>query len=206
MTKQRKVLAGIMCAGLGLLALDRLVLAPPQTASADVTDDTAASVAGPGLAGSVLDGSSPDAAPDNTSDNSEAGNVQTLPSFTGLNQRLASTRPAQAAQSEPGDASNDPFALPERWAPERPDPPRPQPQPQTTQDSEALEADRAFVESHTLEAVLDAGGTQHAVVDRRLLKLGDELGGYRLVRINARWVLWESVDGSRAVIMRLEDK
>lgn len=199
MTKQRKVLAGIMCAGLGLLALDRLVLAPPQTASADVAAHSAASGTEPGLTGSVLNDQAPAEGP-------EADSAPTLPSFTALNQRLASAHPAQPAQAEPDVSSHDPFALPEQWAPETPAAPDPQPQPQAAEDAEALEADRAFAASHTLEAVLDAGGTQHAVVDRRLLKLGDELSGYRLVRINARWVLWESVEGNRAVIMRLEDK
>lgn len=207
MTKQRKLLVGVLCAGLGALTLDRLVLAPPESASADQAQPVAADASPAAPSGTLLNRQ--DDAPDADGEQ----DASALPSYASLTERLLALQSAQtvqvqqtvgllepdAEQSLQGPA--DPFAVPEDWAPQAQQ--HSAPPPAQTQDA-AGKAEQAFLARHRLAATLNDAGRQRAVVDGKLMTIGDELDGYKLIRINPRWVIWESLDGKHAAVMHTE--
>lgn len=204
MTKQRKMLVGVLCVGLGALALDRLVLAPPDSASADQAQPAPTDADAAGPTGALLSRQA------NEPEQQQNNDTASLPSYASLTERLVAYQSAQTAQAQQAndtptpDAAqdpSDPFAVPNDWAPRAPRPSAPTPA--QTRDA-AGQAGQAFLARHRLAATLNDAGKQRAVVDGRLMMIGDELDGYKLIQINPRWVIWESLDGKHAVVMHTE--
>lgn len=194
MNKQRKILIGVLCSGLGALLIDRIVIGPPQTASAsaiDVSLDPLASSQASPIEAQML------TVPVETNQ----ADVQTLPNYQRFHVRLKALRDSTTLdrnnEALPSRA-DDPFALPDAWQPAVAQQPAPEPAPSRAQP------DQAFLARHQLDATLTTHGEQRAVIGNRLLKLGDRLDGYRIVQIHPRWVLWESIDGQRPLVMEVK--
>jgi hypothetical protein len=64
----------------------------------------------------------------------------------------------------------------------------------------AIDADM-FAQAHQLTAVVMAPAGNHAIVDGRLMQVGDRLGGFRLAAITPRSVVF--VAGEESVVLKL---
>lgn len=197
MNKQRKMLIGVLALGLGGLGLDRLVLAPPESASAD--DGSLA------MGGTDAGDSSVPAIPgieiaDPVAQAAEAiDQALALPSYASLTERLIQAQTEQAAVALSGDQSHDPFALPDSWQGK-----------QTTADVEQPTGpgpdakDKGFLDRYTLDGTFISGSGRRAVISGRAVRRGQTVEGYRLARIEARWVSWQTPEG-KALVMQAPD-
>jgi len=113
MTKQRKMLIAVLVIGLGGLALDRFVLGTPESASADA-GDVPIHAAQPGPPPPAQSTAIATASPTPGGDDVEQ--VESLPSFASLTERLIA---AQAQQQTQEQDFSDPFNVPADWSPQR---------------------------------------------------------------------------------------
>lgn len=191
LTKQRKMLIGILGTGILGLVVDRFVLAPPEMASADFI----------GAEDLTADEKSVDRLLSEKPE--ERIDRQALPSFESLTERLIAVQSRQVRQTSQSEIGHDPFAVPEDWQPAS----APEPVSEGEFELEDMDSgqnqDQQFLAQHRLDSTFRTAKQFRAVVDRKTLSLGDTLAGYRLVQINSRWVLWQSIDGDRPVVMHL---
>ncbi|MGB0768763.1 MAG: hypothetical protein ACPGYV_13765 [Phycisphaeraceae bacterium] len=206
MTKQRKMLIGVMCVGLGGLAVDRLLLGPPENASAS---DEVLVIEAPAAA-EVEDTRASTA----SADDPEA-EVGSLPSYASLTERLIR---AQSSESTPSldeqVASPDPFRVPSQWQ-TRPSVPRVEAPTQTTAASERLNAlltldgtVRSLIDGkEELMAVVTGGSyTAQAVrVGQRIrIPMGNGvMADFELIEVGTRYVVWQAVGSKDRVEMRV---
>lgn len=154
LTKERKVLLGLLGSAGIILAIDQVLLSPPSGAKAapSRTETPALRV--------------------------EAGAIGTLPSqksdvlsptVTGEAMSLWNAQARQRASAEPDTVVADPFITP------------------VDQLSNATRvAAQQFLQQNRLTAVLAAGEQGVAMVNGKPVRLGGEISGYRLVRIDSR--------------------
>ena len=112
MTKQRKMLIGVLCLGLGGLAVDRFVIGMPDSASAS-EQEVAEPVEQAPPAFTPSTASTPE--PEQAAPGGDEA-AQTLPSYALLSERLAVA--TQKTQPQSGQRE-DPFALPKPWQSDR---------------------------------------------------------------------------------------
>ena len=188
MTKQRKLLIGVLCFGVFGLVVDRFLLAPPESASADDSSEVQADADVADAPGLGI------AAPETVEEPQRE--ASSLPSYASLTERLLALQSSQLAQTPPAEqGGDDPFALPKDWSAK----PAMQQTPDQAPGGDAT--DQAFLAKNRLVATLNDRGKQRAVVGDNLMKIGDKLDGYTLIQIAPRRVIWQSRDGQRAVVM-----
>ncbi|MEM9021085.1 MAG: hypothetical protein AAGC44_11015 [Planctomycetota bacterium] len=193
LTPKQKILIGVLGVGACALAVDRLVLVPPNEA-------TAASVPAPGDA--VITPPKPESAPaasPNPTDATRDGGA--LPNYAGLIHRL------QEMQTDRDDESQDFFAEPPDWVPEvvRVEPeagPRP-----------LIEDAAHFLRVYRLDSVeiVRGEGTQKttvAVINGKAYEQGDTLEtfvlrGFTDNPTDGRAAVWESARTGQMFVMRV---
>ena len=199
MTKQRKMLIGVLCVGVSALALDRFVLAPPESASASVEvkadDATAAAAPAP---------RQPVAA---TATQQADGEARSLPSYARLTEQLAKAQSLQPLQPE-----SDPFDLPADWRQVISEPVE-DPKPVTNVEDAIAMAKQRLSTQFTLELAMSEvtpdGAVKYAVVNGKPMRVGEQIqvkapgdGGHILeevyklsaIDVQSRAVIWESVN------------
>ena len=178
LTKQRKILGSVMALGLGALALDRLVIGPPEQASATqpiqapVTEPQA-----PGEAGADAE--------------AKASLEEGLPSFESLTQRLITA----SESAEASRAGGDPFALPDGWQTAAELAATPQPRDQSVFAEKLLD-------DYRLSGIAKSGDEHLAVINGLpirvgqpvRLQVGDEAVIFELIEIDHehRKAVWRS--------------
>jgi hypothetical protein len=204
MTKQRKMLIGVLCLGLGGLAVDRFVLGSPETASAS---DEVITIEAP------LE--EKPAADQANASNAAGEPVNALPSYASLTQRLIQAQD-QAGPDPNAGQNNDPFALPEQWQAEAAEPIN-----QTTAQP-AVQAHRItklFRLDGTVSTNIDGKDEMLAVIsggglDGRAIRVGQKVrvadgnGSYRiytLIRVGSRFVVWQPEGTQEEITMRVEE-
>ena len=204
MTKQRKMLVGVLCLGIGGLAVDRFVLGAPETASADdevitaqaplETEPAAEQAPEPGAAG---------------------GSIKALPSYSSLTQRLVQAQEQAGADPQAGQ-QDDPFALPERWRVEESRPinqAAPDPVAKTHRISTLFRLDGTVSTSidgkEEMLAVISGGGLEgRAIRVGQKVRVPDGNGSYdiyTLIRVGSRLVVWQPEGTQEEIIMRVEE-
>ena len=213
MTKQRKMLIGVLCLGLGGLAVDRFVLGAPESASADdealviespTPTPPAIQPATPAVPGVV-----PGVATDDV-DNDAA----TLPSYESLTERLIKAQDLLGDGAlAPEDA--DPFRVPEQWQAAK-SVPQAEPEPDTTPSGQRLKAVlkldgtvRSVIQGkEELMAVISGGNyTGHAIRIGQKVRIpigNDMYEEYQLIEVGARYVVWRSTQTQQKIEMRVE--
>lgn len=208
MNKQRKLLITVAGVGLSALALDKLVLGPPESASAG---QAVAETPAFGL----------EAAPDEPSPPAAGAVVEQekdgLSTFGALTERLINSAKVQVSADRV-----DPFSLPEGWGSTAS-----QPLAEAQQVQQQTPSTQLLLEQYQLD------GTFSSVIDDKVVQLGVITGGiytgqsmrvgqeirvdlgahpvtgsaiyetYRLLKVGTRAVLWQSTaDDDRQVVMR----
>ncbi len=206
MTRQRKMLIAVAGLGLGGLMLDKFVLAPPQSASADEYAVDAEEKAPQAAAPAAADGHSAGTAQAST----------TLPSFATLTDRLIATSSESTSSS-----FTDPFKLPDGWI--APQSGLNQPEANNNDTTEYEDSRQLLLEQYKLDGtsrlVSEQGEEIIAVVtgenqSRRLMLVGQTVEvklkkstpdgspaveHYRLKEVGAGFVIWESIDSSKRI-------
>ncbi|MFK7789188.1 MAG: hypothetical protein AB8C95_06830 [Phycisphaeraceae bacterium] len=203
MTKQRKMLIGVLCLGVSGLVVDRLFLAAPESAAAD---DGEVIVEVPAEA-PPLPAPQPVAAQQNEQ-------TDTLPSYASLAERLVTAQQKQGLQAD--QTQNDPFDLPAKW--------------QTDRSTPAFEAAQPTQGSgQRLTAVFKLDGTVRSVIDEkeeimavisggglegRAIRVGQKIRvtsrsgtyeDYRLIKVGSRFVVWQSETTQETVEMKVDE-
>lgn len=209
MTKQRKIL--IVTAGLGLggLVLDRLVLGPPESASADQAPAAAEQAAPPALQ------------PEQKVQPGEKPDQPALPSFASLTERLI-----QTSQQAPQTENSDPFQLPAGWQTTALSDPASQQQTQNlaadTQYAKRLRDQYKFYGTTNLRiegkdvrlaVIKRVGQSQQFLPVAHVIRVdtgvstpdGEKIyESYQLEKMGSREVYWVSVDDpTREVVMQI---
>ncbi|MFN3166842.1 MAG: hypothetical protein ACE37H_07240 [Phycisphaeraceae bacterium] len=198
LTKQQKILAAIAVLGVGVVAVDRLLLGPPESASASVAPAN-------DPAGTPPEGSAGAAA---TADTPAQADAPALPSFETLTQRLA-----ESATDRDAHAGQDPFRLPEDWTPKAVQALQPI-QAVKSVSSELLP--EQYKLDGTFRSVIEQDQEHIAVINGRAMRVGDrivvrtgtasdgtETGEvYVLSQVGARAVVFESVQTGLQVVLR----
>lgn len=199
MNKQRKILVGVLATGLIGLVLDRLVLAPPDEASAELVDmqEIAALEDESDSDSSALPAL--DIAGSTEAPNEQGESSGVLPTYASLTQRLVDVQATRHATDPSDQKAHDPFTLPGHWLPKSAEEPAPEPAAAVTR------GDDVFLGKHRLDGTFRHGEQQRAVVNGLAMSVGDVVAGYRLIRVSSRWVQWEPVDGGRVLTMRASD-
>lgn len=204
MTKQRKMLIGVLCIGVLGLVVDQLFLGVPQDAAANEGEVVA--VVPPPVAPL-------DATPPLSTAQTTAGDVR--PSYAALTKRLLQAQQHEAAQDAQGSRP-DPFDLPEQW--------------QTDRSMPTFEAqESAQVTGQRLIAMFKLDGTVRSVIDgnEELMAVisGGELDGrairvgqiirvtnrsgthedFKLIEVGSRFVVWVSETTGRKVEMSVDE-
>lgn len=207
MTKQRKMLIGVLCTGLLGLVVDRLFLATPESAAASEESDVVIEVPAP--TGLPALGSGLPTPVDNTASSE-------LPSYASLTERLL-----VAQQNAVDGASNtraDPFDLPAKWQADRSKPATPT----ESQDTPGVSGQRLtaiFTLDGTVRSVIDEEEEIMAVIsggglDSRAVRVGQkirvanangELEEFVLIEVGSRYVVWKSQMTGERIEMRVEE-
>jgi hypothetical protein len=169
-SKQQKILGGLMLAGAVLIGADQLGMLPGSTAEA--TEATSEYAMAPAAAPSTV-------AP------AAAVTAPAIPS----SQPSVAERLRQVAHNVPQETMRDVFALGPGWQSQVPHDPTVDP---------AARAVEKFKQSHKLTGVLTGRG-EHAVVDNRIVTVGQVVDGFTLVAVSHRMATFES-GGSRVVL------
>ncbi len=202
MTKQRKLLLVVAGLGLGGLAVDKLLLGPPESAKADVkavAQQAPAPVQQPPT--------------DQPGDGPSEGEQKALPSYATLTERLIETADRTAPRQ-----TGDPFAMPADWAPVITNTPGRPEQARDNEWSRRLLAQYKFYGTTTLE--VEGEEVQLAVI--RKGKMGQQFGQlghmirvetgkktqrgepeyemYQLVKIDPRKVVWRSIENTEQTV------
>ncbi|MEM6504543.1 MAG: hypothetical protein AAF711_03660 [Planctomycetota bacterium] len=200
MTKQRKVLLGIIAAGLVALLVDRFVIGLPDSAEAamqDISFET--QELGP-------------AAEDEPVAEIPALDAEVLPSYAGLTERLIE---AQSTMEQDTAGREDPFALPEQW---RTDKTKPLIDQETPVDTSDQEITRIFKLDGTVRSLIDEKEEMLAVIsggglDGRAIRIGQKIRvptdngppvEFKLVEVGSRYVIWKSERTGNRIVMQVE--
>jgi hypothetical protein len=203
MTKQRKLLIGVLCLGLGGLAVDRLIIGMPEAASAQQANE--AEDAPIALERAVDESAIVEPAP---------RGIDALPSYESLAERLILAQQRVGATAATG--REDPFAMPDAWA-----------TPVRVEDTveEAPRTDLAerlnglFQLDGTVRSLIDGEEEILAVIsggglDGRAVRIGQQVrvpdgsGGtdaFELVEVGSRHVVWLSLETDERVHMRVDE-
>ncbi|MEO1279191.1 MAG: hypothetical protein AAFV77_09565 [Planctomycetota bacterium] len=159
LTKERKVLFGLLGSAGLILGIDQLFLGPPQRATADV----------PATAPAPAAAMPPSQTAVPTTGTATPGTSAPVDPSAGVN--LWNDRLEQVhAEADGSSDAVDPF-------------------------SASAESDSAsgititparFASDHTLSAVVTSGAVGVAMVNGRAVRIGDEISGYRLIRVDTR--------------------
>lgn len=214
MTKQRKMLLGVLIVGVLGLVVDRFLLAAPESAAADDSDviiEVPAEPAAPALPS--LSGSQTAQAPTTESDDEAA----TLSSYASLPERLIAAQ--QLAAHAESEGRDDPFALPPQW---RADQTKPLTQSQDPNQEAKATGQRltvVFTLDGTVRSQIDGKEEMMAVIsggglDSRAVRLGQKVrvadeGGemqeYTLVEVGTRYVVWLNQAANERIEMHVEE-
>jgi hypothetical protein len=194
LTRKRKIMIGTLAVGLTALAVDRLVIGPPNTAQA----------AGPLVTDSPASDTAPvpaEASEPNERERNEAdASGQVLPRYAELSERLRSL--ANTSQARPDEAT-DLFAQPDAWAPAEPV------AAQAAQPTGPIQDPATFLATHRLVEIADTGRDGVvAIIGSRKLKVGDTLEGFILRGFiqNTRAgnaAVWESIKTGQLIRMQV---
>ena len=215
MTKQRKLLIGVAVLGLCAFVLDRTVLGPPESASANVAPVQPPASPPPGDASAL-----PPQALQPTPGNAGQTAPASLPSFATLTDRLM-----QTSQTTVDPVTlNDPFSLPSGWNKAAATTALPVGTATANQSAESLlqqyKLDGTFRskvrEQTVMMAVVSGGGYERKVMAvgdeinvkqvRQPLQTEDQFDVYRLIEIGNRVVIWAlKRDPSQTVEMNAEE-
>jgi hypothetical protein len=176
LTRERKVYLAVLSAAGAIWGIDRVVLSGgPQGAHAGVVQQTVApqvdrvaSAADDAATRSIAKSPAPARAADRTAQPTLASRLKEL------SQRVA--------EGDGLNASSGLFEEPE-WA-----------KPAVSEKAKAVDpaaTEAEFRDSHELTAVLTVAGKPMAIINGRLLQIGETLGGYRLAEIQRDAVLLE---------------
>ena len=211
MTKQRKMLIGVMAVGVLGLVVDRVFLGEPESAAAE-DSDIIAEVPAPALP--AVPGIRQTPTPPTAADQGESGS---LPSYASLTERLVQ------AQQQAGDLGSttreDPFALPPQWQtdqskPQTSKPDEPQIKPTGERLTTVFRLDgtvRTVIDGdkEELMAVISGGGLNNrAVRIGQKVRVADEGGTmqvYKLVEVGPRFVVWVNEANDERIEMRVEE-
>lgn len=204
MNKQRKMLIGVLCLGLGGLAVDRLLLSAPDSAVAEQEDvvDLATPPIDANLADAALQGQDPRSAID----------ADALPSYASLTERLVL---AQQQQTEaPVSGRDDPFAVPKQW--------------QAQQPETLVKAQEGSPKQHRIASFFKLDGTVRSLNNGKEELLAVISGGgldgvairvkqrirvpnsdgppeeYELVEVGSRYVVWYAIGTDERIRMNVE--
>ena len=159
LTKERKVLLGLLGSAGLILGIDQLFLGPPQGATADVP--AAALPPDAGLPPSQSTPSTPLSTPD-----SAAIQAEPTAGVASWNERL------DQVHAEADDVHDvvDPFS-----------------ELSASRSATGVALTPAqFASEHTLSAVMTSGAVGVAMVNSQAVRVGDEIAGYRLIRVDNR--------------------
>jgi hypothetical protein len=94
--------------------------------------------------------------------------------------------------------ARDAFVPPESWIPEAPPP-------ASTPAAPVVKVDPAadFARNHKVTAVILVGNAGSAIIDGKVVQIGQELDGFTLVRMAAGSVVFKAISGSSEVELRL---
>lgn len=206
MTKQRKMLIGVLCLGLGGLAVDRFVIGTPETAAAE---DEIVTIQAPPDFEPLAD---PASVLGETDDSD--GPAKALPSYATLTQRLMNAQ-ANAGEQTPAERDGDPFALPQQWQAVK----------REILDQEDIEQPK---KQHAITSMIKLDGTVRTEIDEKdellavitgggldgrafrlnqILRVPDGKGKfdhYKLVEIGTRYVIWQDLNGEDRITMQVE--
>lgn len=202
MTKQRKMLIGVLCIGLSGLAIDRFFLMTPDTASADDSEESIELPAP--LTPSLLTVPEPAAV-------REEGDG--LPSYASLTERLVLAQQVESVQGI--EASTDPFALPQQWRADRSTPTLEALQPS---EGAGQRLSAVFTLDGTVRSVIDDKEEIMAVIsggglDSRAIRVGQKIRvtnrrgekeEFKLIEVGSRYVVWKSEKTHKTVEMKVE--
>jgi hypothetical protein len=180
-TRERKILCGVMVAGLLALVIDRATGSGGGDQSSPLAEGTDAAVIAPPAAATPPRPTSTLASPPATRPAANAS----------LSARIAALARADVPGGSAPTAFRDPFHVPKAWV----DNPRPVRNP--TPSSAA-----AFESAHHLTAVVLDGRRSRAVIDGSLLRLGQSVGGHVLVAVTPDLAILEC--GNSRVALKLE--
>jgi len=203
LTKQRKMLLGVLCIGAVGLAVDRLFLATPQSAEAD-DRDVVAEVPPPTVAPPAGSQPAPAAEPKSAA----------LPSYASLTQRLVQAQ--QQASATAGAGRDDPFALPEQW---RAEPSKPRAKTPEPASSSSQRLTVVFKLDGTVRSLIDGKEEIMAVIsggglDGRAVRVGQKIrvanangtkDEYELVEVGPRYTVWLNEATGERIEMRVEE-
>lgn len=211
MTKQRKMLIGVLCLGLGGLAVDRFVIGAPESAAADDEVITVEATPPPAPPPALQALAEPTSEPEAAGESPKA-----LPSYASLAQRLIQAK-AQAGDPAPTDEQADPFALPEQWRAAAFKPTQQQPtDPNAKQHaiSGLIKLDgtmhaRSLVDGkEELVASISGGGLDGRLFRKeQIIRIPNDRGShdrYKLEEIGSRYVVWLALDGGYRIRMEVE--
>ena len=170
-TRQQKILLGLVGIGACALLVDRLVAGSENAAQA-------------------IESSPPPVQP------AAAGQTHAIHTLSSSVSPSLSERIRKGAEQTPqGAAARDIFRVPPAWSGAETSP--------TTVAAGSANLPR-FEQTHRLNALILAGSHSGALIDSTLVKLGQSIDGYRLVRVAPGMAQLES-SGGRA-ILRIEDR
>lgn len=207
LTKQRKILIGVLLVGLSGLGIDRLFLAAPENALASeqavvelLTDDISQVQDSAILANAAVE---------------QALLDDGLPSYAALTDRLIDAQRAMP-KAIVDEAVRDPFALPQKW---QADPATPTfaASPATEQAANQLNA--VFKLDGTVRSVIDGKAEIMAVISGgglagQAIRVGQNIrvtyrsGSYEdftLVEVGSRFVVWKSNTTNERLEMKVDE-
>lgn len=204
MNKQRKLLIGVLCLGLGGLVVDRFVLGSPESASADEEVITV----------ELPQASKP--TPEQAAASASPGEpVKALPSYASLTQRLVEAQ-QQAGESPQIEPNSDPFAMPLQWRVEEA---RPINQDAIDRTAKTHRISSLFKLDGTVSTSIDGKEEMLAVIsggglDGRAIRIGQKVrvangnGSYdiyKLIRVGSRFVVWQLEGTDEEITIRVEE-
>ncbi|MFG0331483.1 MAG: hypothetical protein ACF8PN_16470 [Phycisphaerales bacterium] len=175
LTKQHKLLIGVVGAAVLVVGADRVFL----SGASGPEEAEAATPAEPSSAANSL------------------ASIESLRAWTVDGETLADRVLALAAPDDfVFDAVADPFTPDASWYPEETESPGPTPN--------ALSEENAPPPSFQLEAVMARSGGGQAMINGRILRVGESIDGYMLTVVRAGSVTLESDNGE--ITLRLDDR
>ncbi len=203
MTKQRKMLIGVLCIGVLGLVVDQLFLGVPQDAAAD--DGEVVAVVPPPVTPLSMNQLAPAIEPKD---------AEALPSYASLTERLVQAQQQDDPQGE--QDRHDPFDLPKQWQTERSKPTFQAEQP-TQASGKRLTA--VFKLDGTVRSVIDGNEEIMAVIsggglDGRAIRVGQKIRvtsstgsheDFKLMEVGSRYVVWMSETTQQKVEMKVDE-
>lgn len=207
MTKQRKMLVGVLCLGLGGLAVDRFVIGSPESASASEEVVVADVQTPPALEPAVVD----EPTPQTHGEPSKA-----LPSYASLTERLIAAQNQQETAIVQHDRQ-DPFALPKQWQSDKSSVPTQSNG--STGSKQRVRITGLFKLDGTVRSLIDSREEMLAVIsggglDGRAIRIGQQIkvpygdgssDTYELVEVGSRYVVWKSLGTGERIKMQVEE-